>query len=258
MPERPVTSLEVIVDMGLCESHGQCVFAAPQVFAFDEDDVLVYSKLLTSPSTTRSSPPRQHVPCVRSASSAPPRAAHTRRPQPAITLGPHDDHAADAYRHRRCVARRAERGASPARVRTRRSHHSDRRGTLQPLRQTPLSKGFLTSDANHSSLALTDTAALGLTELYGRRAVHLDPSERTVHLDVGQSVPYDGLVIATGVGALRWPSPSPPRVSTPSAPSMTPQRCGETSARGRAASSSSAADSSGPKLRRLPQSWGTT
>ncbi|MGI5254191.1 ferredoxin [Actinacidiphila glaucinigra] len=42
MPERPVTSLEVIVDMGLCESHGQCVFAAPQVFAFDEDDVLVY------------------------------------------------------------------------------------------------------------------------------------------------------------------------------------------------------------------------
>ncbi|WP_405763866.1 FAD-dependent oxidoreductase [Actinacidiphila glaucinigra] len=78
-----------------------------------------------------------------------------------------------------------------------------------PYDRPPLSKGFLTSDANHSSLALTDTAALGLTELYGRRAVHLDPSERTVHLDVGQSVPYDGLVIATGVGALRWPSPLP-------------------------------------------------
>lgn len=42
MTESPVTGLEVIVDMGLCESHGQCVFAAPQVFAFDEDDVLVY------------------------------------------------------------------------------------------------------------------------------------------------------------------------------------------------------------------------
>ncbi|MEU0648351.1 ferredoxin [Streptomyces umbrinus] len=42
MTERPITSLKVIVDMGLCESHGQCVFTAPQVFAFDDDDVLVY------------------------------------------------------------------------------------------------------------------------------------------------------------------------------------------------------------------------
>ncbi|MFE3169435.1 ferredoxin [Streptomyces sp. NPDC059224] len=42
MTERPVTSLRVTVDMNLCESHGQCVFAAPQVFAFDDDDILVY------------------------------------------------------------------------------------------------------------------------------------------------------------------------------------------------------------------------
>ncbi|GGK29134.1 hypothetical protein GCM10011583_71320 [Streptomyces camponoticapitis] len=42
MTERPVAGLKVIVDMNLCESHGQCVFAAPQVFAFDEDDILVY------------------------------------------------------------------------------------------------------------------------------------------------------------------------------------------------------------------------
>ena len=42
MTESPVTGLEVIVDMGLCDSHGQCVCTAPQVFAFDEDDVLVY------------------------------------------------------------------------------------------------------------------------------------------------------------------------------------------------------------------------
>jgi ferredoxin len=32
----------VTVDMNLCESHGQCVFAAPEVFSFDDDDVIQY------------------------------------------------------------------------------------------------------------------------------------------------------------------------------------------------------------------------
>ena len=30
------------VDRDLCENHGQCVFATPEVFWFDEDDVLQY------------------------------------------------------------------------------------------------------------------------------------------------------------------------------------------------------------------------
>ena len=34
--------LLVEVDRGLCQNHGQCVFAAPDVFAFDDDEVLVY------------------------------------------------------------------------------------------------------------------------------------------------------------------------------------------------------------------------
>ncbi|WP_331767081.1 ferredoxin [Embleya sp. NBC_00896] len=34
--------MRVTVDMNLCESHGQCVFAAPDVFSFDDDDYLVY------------------------------------------------------------------------------------------------------------------------------------------------------------------------------------------------------------------------
>lgn len=35
-------SVKITVDMNLCESHGQCVFAAPEVFSFDDDDYLVY------------------------------------------------------------------------------------------------------------------------------------------------------------------------------------------------------------------------
>jgi ferredoxin len=34
--------MRVHVDLDLCQSHGQCVFAAPDVFSFDEDDLLRY------------------------------------------------------------------------------------------------------------------------------------------------------------------------------------------------------------------------
>ncbi|MGW5213917.1 ferredoxin [Streptomyces sp. NPDC004051] len=33
--------MQFTVDMDLCESHGQCVFAAPEVFSFDDEDHLV-------------------------------------------------------------------------------------------------------------------------------------------------------------------------------------------------------------------------
>ncbi|MGW8793586.1 ferredoxin [Streptomyces althioticus] len=29
--------MQITVDMTLCESHGQCVFAAPEIFSFDDD-----------------------------------------------------------------------------------------------------------------------------------------------------------------------------------------------------------------------------
>jgi ferredoxin len=34
--------LHVIVDMDLCDGHGQCEFAAPEVFRLDEDGELQY------------------------------------------------------------------------------------------------------------------------------------------------------------------------------------------------------------------------
>lgn len=35
-------TLRVSVDRDLCQNHGQCVYAAPDVFAFDDDEELVY------------------------------------------------------------------------------------------------------------------------------------------------------------------------------------------------------------------------
>ncbi|GAB3649188.1 ferredoxin [Glycomyces tarimensis] len=34
--------MHLFVDMSRCETHAQCVFAAPEVFALDDDDALVY------------------------------------------------------------------------------------------------------------------------------------------------------------------------------------------------------------------------
>ncbi|ARF74433.1 ferredoxin [Kitasatospora albolonga] len=34
--------MQITVDLNTCESHGSCVFAAPEVFSFDDDDHLQY------------------------------------------------------------------------------------------------------------------------------------------------------------------------------------------------------------------------
>ena len=37
-----MSTIKVHVDMNLCQSHGECVFAAPDVFELGDDDVLVW------------------------------------------------------------------------------------------------------------------------------------------------------------------------------------------------------------------------
>ncbi|WP_340558559.1 ferredoxin [Streptomyces sp. GSL17-111] len=32
--------MRITVDLDRCESHGQCVFAAPEIFAFDDDRIV--------------------------------------------------------------------------------------------------------------------------------------------------------------------------------------------------------------------------
>jgi ferredoxin len=36
--------MRVHVNMELCQSHGMCVYAAPEVFDLDDDDLLHYSE----------------------------------------------------------------------------------------------------------------------------------------------------------------------------------------------------------------------
>ncbi|GAA0911957.1 FAD/NAD(P)-binding oxidoreductase [Nonomuraea longicatena] len=79
-----------------------------------------------------------------------------------------------------------------------------------PYNRPPLSKAVLRGD---DDVALPGAEELGENWLRGRQAVRLDKEGRTVTLDDGGSVAYDGLVIATGARPRHLPG-RPGRVFT--------------------------------------------
>lgn len=77
-----------------------------------------------------------------------------------------------------------------------------------PYDRPPLSKQLLASEWESERLTLrapADLAALGLDQRLGVAASGLRPDERTVELADGSQLPYDGLIVATGVRARRLP-----------------------------------------------------
>jgi 3-phenylpropionate/trans-cinnamate dioxygenase ferredoxin reductase component len=77
-----------------------------------------------------------------------------------------------------------------------------------PYDRPPLSKQVLQGKWEPEKAALRDQEqydALGVTWHLGRRATGLDPAARTVILDDGEPLAYDGLVIATGAAPRRLP-----------------------------------------------------
>lgn len=77
-----------------------------------------------------------------------------------------------------------------------------------PYDRPPLSKQFVTAGWDAEQLMLrtpADIDAVGLDLCLGVAATGLDLEDRTVTLADGSAVPYDGLVIATGVRPRRLP-----------------------------------------------------
>ncbi|MEU1180007.1 FAD-dependent oxidoreductase [Streptomyces sp. NPDC005820] len=77
-----------------------------------------------------------------------------------------------------------------------------------PYDRPPLSKQLLASEWEEDRLALRrpeDLAALGLDLRLGTAAHGLDVVERRVRLADGTALPYDGLIVATGVRPRRLP-----------------------------------------------------
>ena len=80
--------------------------------------------------------------------------------------------------------------------------------TELPYDRPPLSKQVLQGHWDPDKTMLRDQGqydGLGATWYLGRRATALDPAARTVTLDDGEPLAYDGLVIATGATPRRLP-----------------------------------------------------
>ncbi|MFJ8001447.1 NAD(P)/FAD-dependent oxidoreductase [Streptomyces sp. NPDC096310] len=77
-----------------------------------------------------------------------------------------------------------------------------------PYDRPPLSKEILSGAWSPNRLPLrteADLDALGLDARYGREAIGVDLADRTVVLADGTQVPYDALIVATGVRPRRLP-----------------------------------------------------
>jgi len=74
-----------------------------------------------------------------------------------------------------------------------------------PYDRPSCSKGLLTGHKRPQDVGLPVHDAGDLSWYLGRRAIDLDPVGREVFTDTGETFAYDGLVIATGAGADRFP-----------------------------------------------------
>jgi NADPH-dependent 2,4-dienoyl-CoA reductase/sulfur reductase-like enzyme len=77
-----------------------------------------------------------------------------------------------------------------------------------PYHRPPLSKKFLTGAVHRAGVDMAPQFDVDARVLRGASAVGLDMSSRTLHLrddDGEQSLEFDGLIIASGAAARRWP-----------------------------------------------------
>ncbi|MEU1800339.1 FAD-dependent oxidoreductase [Streptomyces sp. NPDC019937] len=87
-----------------------------------------------------------------------------------------------------------------------------------PYDRPPLSKEILSGAWSPDRLPLrtpADLDALDLDARYGHEAIGADVAARTVLLSDGSEVPYDGLIVATGVRPRRLPGPPAHVLRTP-------------------------------------------
>jgi NADPH-dependent 2,4-dienoyl-CoA reductase/sulfur reductase-like enzyme len=75
----------------------------------------------------------------------------------------------------------------------------------KPYNRPPLSKQLLNGKVRPEALRLRALTELNVTWRQNARAIGLDPHRRVVLLPGGEEIPYDGLVIATGMEARHLP-----------------------------------------------------
>ncbi|WP_328888849.1 FAD-dependent oxidoreductase [Streptomyces sp. NBC_00316] len=201
--------VRVGVDNNRCHIYGICQQEAPEVFRVSEGGSLHYTRSVPAEFAAQA---RQAVRCcpmqaitIRGGQSTAGGSAGDRRPARPLRSGS----AARASRKRIVVAGGGLAGVSAAtRIRERGFD-----GELvmvgeearRPYSRPPLSKQYLSGDLSGEDLTFRADEALDAHWLLDTRMVGLDIEKRSVELRGGELLPFDGLVIATGVDAKRLP-----------------------------------------------------
>lgn len=203
-PVRPKT-VRVQVDLTKCAGFAQCCFAAPNVFWMLSSEGLDY----------HGAPPVEEEALVRRAAAA--------CPVQAITIGPPIE---PASWPRKALNRAGSRvaiiggslaGLSAARVLSARAEATEvvivGEEPDLPYDRPALSKSLLTGRLPPGAVDLPGADNLDVTWLTGRKAVSLDPAGGAVHLDNGEALTFDRLLITTGARARSWPDPDAAKLS---------------------------------------------
>ncbi|MER7276003.1 FAD-dependent oxidoreductase [Dactylosporangium sp. NPDC000244] len=187
--------MRVVVDLTRCQGYAQCAFLAPSAFQIQGDEALFYDPSPTVDAAVR-----------RAAAACPVQAIQLDRvssvAMPAMT-GP-------------SVGRIVIVGASLAGLRAAEALREEGySGSLTliddepygPYDRPPLSKQALGGRIRPDATGLPRRSDLDARWRLGVRALALDLPGRRVQLSDGTAVPFDRLLIATGVRARPWPGP---------------------------------------------------
>ncbi|WP_238012231.1 FAD-dependent oxidoreductase [Dactylosporangium sp. AC04546] len=192
--------MRVVVDLTKCQGYAQCAFLAPAAFQMQGDEALLYDP---EPSEEQRDKVR------RAAAACPVQAIQIDRlaiqDMPRVATA-----AANA-------ARIVVVGASLAGLRAAEALREEGfHGSLtmidnesyEPYDRPPLSKQALSGRVPPDGTALPHRADLDARWRLGVQAIGLELADRRVHLSDGSAVPFDRLLIATGVRARPWPDPT--------------------------------------------------
>ncbi|WP_426505968.1 FAD-dependent oxidoreductase [Dactylosporangium sp. McL0621] len=191
--------MRVVVDLTKCQGYAQCAFLAPSAFQMQGEETLLYDPSPAEDAQVR----RAAAACPVQAIQLDRVAAHDMPPL-GVTPGVGADRIVIV-------------GASLAGLRAAEALREEGwSGSLTliddepygPYDRPPLSKQALGGRIRPDGTGLPHRADLDARWLLGVRALGLDLPARRVQLSDGTAVPFDRLLIATGVRARPWPVPA--------------------------------------------------